>query len=88
MTWGGVLVLAVALYLAGRSIRNREQWVGGFKKDGENYNHRLDGLQDMLQATSGGLVSRLRSEIRDFRETRNKFQHRLISEPVSWKRIL
>ena len=62
----------------------REEWVGGFKKDGERYT-TLDGLKDML----GGHFRLLEEPLEVpfvIRETRRKFQHTL-SEVTIWERI-
>lgn len=81
---GGVLVLA-SPYTWLEEHTPRDQWVGGFKKDGENYT-TLDGLQDMLgkHFRRVGEPSKVEFVIR---ETRHKFQHSY-SEASVWERIL
>ncbi len=62
----------------------REAWIGGFKKDGENFT-TFDGLQALL-----GKHFRLFGPPRPvpfvIRETKRKFQHTL-SELTIWERI-
>ena len=62
----------------------REEWIGGFKKDGENFT-TLDGLKEIL-----GKNFRLLGEPQAvpfvIRETRRKFQHSL-SEVSIWERV-
>jgi len=79
---GGLLVLA-SPYTWLEEHTKREEWVGGFKKDGESYTS-LDGLKDLL----GGhfeLVEGPREVPFVIRETRRKFQHSL-SEVTVWRR--
>jgi hypothetical protein len=62
----------------------RENWLGGFKKDGENWT-TLDALREILAPHF-----RLMDEPRDvpfvIRETRRKHQHTL-AEATLWERI-
>lgn len=81
---GGVLVLA-SPYTWLEEHTPREQWVGGFKKDGENYT-TLDGLQDMLGKHFRRVGESTKVEF-VIRETRHKFQHSY-SEASVWERIL
>ena len=81
---GGVLVLA-SPYTWLEEHTPREQWVGGFKKDGENYT-TLDGLQDMLGKHFRRVGEPTKVEF-VIRETRHKFQHSY-SEASVWERIL
>ena len=80
---GGLLVLA-SPYTWLEEHTRREEWIGGFKKDGESYT-TLDGLQDRL----GARFERV-EEPRDLpfviRETRRKFQHTL-SQVTVWRRF-
>ena len=80
---GGLLVLATPCTWLNEHTK-REEWIGGFKKDGENFS-TLDGLKVML-----GKHFRLRGEPVSvpfvIRETRRKFQHTL-SEVTIWERL-
>lgn len=80
---GGVLMLA-SPYTWLAEHTPREEWIGGFKKDGESYT-TLDGLKEHL-----GKHFRLISEPVEvpfvIRETRHKFQHTL-SEVTFWERV-
>ena len=59
----------------------REEWVGGFKKDGESFT-TLDGLKAMLGANFR-LLGDPESVPFVIRETRRKFQHSLVrSHPL------
>ena len=79
---GGLLVIA-SPYTWLEEHTPRQAWIGGFKKDAENYT-TLDGLRDHL-----GAHFRLVSGPTDvpfvIRETRRKFQHTL-SEMTIWER--
>jgi len=80
---GGLLMLASPYTWLPEHTR-REEWIGGFKKDGENFT-TLDGLKAML----GGrfrLISGPESLPFVIRETKRKFQHTL-SEVTIWERI-
>ncbi|WP_235027130.1 5-histidylcysteine sulfoxide synthase [Cognatazoarcus halotolerans] len=78
---GGLLVLC-SPYTWLEEHTRRDEWIGGFKKDGERYT-TLDGLKDLLG---------VRFELVDgplelpfvIRETRRKFQHTL-SEMTVWR---
>jgi 5-histidylcysteine sulfoxide synthase/putative 4-mercaptohistidine N1-methyltranferase len=80
---GGVLMIA-SPYTWLEEHTRREDWVGGYKKDGENFT-TLDGLKALL-----GKHFRLMQAPQDvafvIRETRRKFQHTL-SEVSLWERI-
>lgn len=80
---GGVLLIA-SPYTWLEEHTPREDWVGGFKKDGESYT-TLDGLKDLL-----GRHFRLMQPALEvpfvIRETRRKHQHTL-SEVTLWERI-
>ena len=79
---GGLLLIASPYTWLAEHTR-REEWIGGFKKDGENFS-TLDGLQAML----GEHFERV-GEPRDvefvIRETRRKFQH-TVSQVTLWRR--
>lgn len=80
---GGVLLIA-SPYTWLEEHTPRQDWVGGYKKDGENFTTQ-DGLKAML-----GEHFRLIAAPQDvpfvIRETRRKFQHTL-SEVTLWERI-
>ena len=80
---GGVLLIA-SPYTWLEEHTRRADWVGGFKKDGENFT-TLDGLKALL-----GQHFRLMQAPQDvpfvIRETRRKFQHTL-SEVSLWERV-
>lgn len=80
---GGILLIA-SPYTWLAEHTPRQDWVGGYKKDGENFT-TLDGLKAML-----GAHFRLVAAPQDvpfvIRETRRKFQHTL-SEVTLWERI-
>jgi len=79
---GGLLVIT-SPYTWLEEHTAREEWIGGFKKDGENFT-TLDGLKAIL-----GQHFRLLGEPRAvpfvIRETRRKFQHTL-AEATVWER--
>ena len=79
---GGLLLIASPYTWLAEHTR-REDWVGGFKKDGENFT-TLDGLQQVLgeHFERVGVPRQLPFVIR---ETRRKFQHTL-SEVTLWRR--
>ncbi len=80
---GGLLMLA-SPYTWLEEHTKREEWIGGFKKDGENFT-TLDGLKALL----GPHFRLVREPIEVpfvIRETRRKFQHTL-SEVTLWERI-
>jgi putative 4-mercaptohistidine N1-methyltranferase len=80
---GGILLIA-SPYTWLEEHTKREEWIGGFKKNAENYT-TLDGLKEQLSAHF-----RLIAEPVDvpfvIRETKRKFQHSL-SEVTLWERI-
>jgi 5-histidylcysteine sulfoxide synthase/putative 4-mercaptohistidine N1-methyltranferase len=80
---GGLLVIA-SPYTWLEEHTPKEEWIGGFKKDGENHT-TLDGLKEHL-----GMHFRLVGEPRKvpfvIRETQHKFQHTL-SEVTIWERL-
>ena len=80
---GGLLLIA-SPYTWLPEHTKREEWVGGFKKDGENFT-TLDGLKAML----GAHFRLLREPVSApfvIRETKRKFQHTL-SEVTLWERV-
>jgi 5-histidylcysteine sulfoxide synthase/putative 4-mercaptohistidine N1-methyltranferase len=80
---GGLLVIA-SPYTWLAEHTKREEWLGGFKRDGENFT-TLDGLKAVL-----GRHFRLAREPRPvpfvIRETKRKFQH-VLSEVTIWERV-
>ncbi|MBK7464089.1 MAG: 5-histidylcysteine sulfoxide synthase [Betaproteobacteria bacterium] len=62
----------------------REEWIGGFKKNGENFT-TLDGLKEIL-GKHFRLIGEPRSVPFVIRETRRKYQHSL-SEVTVWERV-
>jgi len=80
---GGMLVIA-SPYTWMEEHTPKEEWIGGFKKDGENHT-TLDGLKEHL----GGhfrLVGAPQKVPFVIRETQHKFQHTL-SEVTIWERL-
>lgn len=81
---GGILLVA-SPYTWLEEHTRREDWLGGYKKDGESHT-TLDALKETL-----GKHFRLMQAPRDvpfvIRETRRKFQHTL-SEVTLWERIV
>lgn len=80
---GGILLIA-SPYTWLEEHTKRAYWIGGFKRDGENFT-TLDGLKEIL-----GSHFRLLGEPQQvpfvIRETRRKFQHTL-SEVTLWEKI-
>ncbi len=80
---GGILLIA-SPYTWLEEHTKREEWIGGFKQNGENFT-TLDGLKQQL-----GQHFRLMAAPVDvpfvIRETKRKFQHSL-SEVTLWERI-
>lgn len=80
---GGLLVIA-SPYTWLEEHTPHEEWLGGFKKDGESFS-TLDGLKEIL-----GKYFRLLGEPSSvpfvIRETRRKYQHSL-SEVSIWERL-
>ncbi len=79
---GGLLLIASPYTWLAEHTR-RAHWLGGFKKDGENYT-TLDGLHAMLDPHFE-LIEAPRDVPFVIRETRRKFQHTL-SEVTLWRR--
>lgn len=80
---GGLLMIA-SPYTWLEEHTRREEWVGGFKQDGENFT-TLDGLKALL-SPHFRLLDGPREVPFVIRETRRKFQHSL-SEVTLWERI-
>lgn len=79
---GGLLVIASPYTWLAEHTR-RENWLGGFKRDGENFT-TLDGLHALLDAHFE-MLGEPREVPFVIRETRRKFQHTL-SEVTLWRR--
>lgn len=79
---GGLLIIA-SPYTWLEEHTPKEEWIGGFKKDGENYT-TLDGLKDLL-SSHFRLVGEPRKVPFVIRETQHKHQHTL-SEVTIWER--
>ena len=80
---GGLLILA-SPYTWLEEHTPKEEWIGGYKKDGENYT-TLDGLKEQL-SNHFRLVSEPQKVPFVIRETQHKFQHTL-SELTIWERL-
>ena len=80
---GGVLLIA-SPYTWLEEHTSREEWIGGFKQNGENFT-TLDGLKELL-APRFRLLEAPQEVPFVIRETRHKFQHSL-SEVTLWERI-
>ncbi len=79
---GGLLVLT-SPYTWLEEYTQKKEWVGGFKRDGENFT-TLDGLREILSAHFER-VGQPRNLPFVIRETRRKFQH-TIAELTIWKK--
>ena len=79
---GGLLVIA-SPYTWLEEHTKRDAWIGGFKKDGENFT-TLDGLKALL-APHFRLLREPQAVPFVIRETKRKFQHTL-SEVTLWER--
>lgn len=82
ITEGGLLILT-SPYTWIEEFTSQEQWLGGFKRDGESYT-TLDGLKDVLGANFS-LLDTPRDVPFVIRETARKFQHTL-SQMTVWQR--
>lgn len=80
---GGLLLLA-SPYTWLEEHTKREHWVGGYKRDGENFT-TLDGLQELL-GKHFRLIQGPQEVPFVIRETRRKFQHTL-SEVTIWEKM-
>ena len=81
---GGVLMIT-SPYTWLEEHTPRDEWIGGYKKDGENVT-TLDGLKEVL----GQHFKLMQAPVEIpfvIRETRHKFQHTL-SEVTLWERML
>jgi len=78
----GLLVLA-SPYTWLEKFTKKDQWIGGFRRDGEPY-YTLEGLHDIL-STNFILVDEPRDIPFIIRETRRKFQHTLAQLTI-WQR--
>jgi len=81
---GGMLLIA-SPYTWLEEHTKREYWIGGFKRDGENFT-TLDGLKETL-GKHFRLIGAPREVPFVIRETRHKFQHTL-SEVTIWERVV
>jgi 5-histidylcysteine sulfoxide synthase/putative 4-mercaptohistidine N1-methyltranferase len=79
---GGLLVLA-SPYTWLEEHTERDEWIGGFKRDGENVT-TLDGLDQILGSEFERLGEPRQIEF-VIRETKRKFQH-TVSELTVWER--
>ncbi len=79
----GILLIA-SPYTWLEEHTKREEWIGGFKKDGESFT-TLDGLKELLGKHFRLIGGPLEVPF-VIRETRRKFQHTL-SEVSIWERI-
>jgi 5-histidylcysteine sulfoxide synthase/putative 4-mercaptohistidine N1-methyltranferase len=80
---GGLLIIA-SPYTWLEEHTPKEEWIGGFKKDGESYT-TLDGLKDHL-SKHFKLLGEPQKVPFVIRETQHKFQHTL-SELTIWERL-
>ena len=80
---GGVLLIA-SPYTWLEEHTKREEWLGGFKKNGENFT-TLDGIKELLNAHFRLIAAPVDVPF-VIRETKRKFQHSL-SEVTLWERI-
>jgi putative 4-mercaptohistidine N1-methyltranferase len=78
---GGLLILA-SPYSWQEESTPREHWIGGFKRDGENFT-TLDGLKEILEP--GFTLLERRDIPFVIRETARKFQH-TIAQMTIWER--
>ena len=78
---GGLLILA-SPYSWQEESTPRERWIGGFKRDGENFT-TLDGLKEILEP--GFTLLETKDIPFVIRETARKFQH-TIAEMSVWER--
>jgi 5-histidylcysteine sulfoxide synthase/putative 4-mercaptohistidine N1-methyltranferase len=80
----GGLLMITSPYTWLTEHTKKEAWVGGFKRDGENFT-TLDGLKEML-GPHFRLVQGPQAVPFVIRETKRKFQHTL-AEVTIWERI-
>jgi len=81
---GGILLIA-SPYTWLEDHTKREEWIGGFKQNAENFT-TLDGLKELL-APHFRLIEAPVDVPFVIRETRRKFQHS-VSEVTLWERIV
>jgi 5-histidylcysteine sulfoxide synthase/putative 4-mercaptohistidine N1-methyltranferase len=84
LNMGGVLMIT-SPYTWLEEHTPRDEWIGGYKKDGENVS-TLDGLKSVLAQHFKLMQAPVEIPF-VIRETRHKFQHTL-SEVTLWERIL
>lgn len=80
----GGLLMITSPYTWLTEHTKKELWIGGFKKDGENFT-TLDGLKEIL-GSHFKLVQGPQAVPFVIRETKRKFQHTL-AEATIWERI-
>ena len=80
----GGLLLITSPYTWMKEHTRREDWIGGFKKNGESFT-TLDGLKEILAAYFKLVQGPLDVPF-VIRETKRKFQHS-VSEVTLWERI-
>ena len=80
---GGILLIS-SPYTWLEEHTRREEWIGGYKKDGENFG-TLEGLKSLLGKHFRLINGPLEVPF-VIRETRRKFQHTL-SEVTIWERV-
>lgn len=80
----GGLLMITSPYTWLTEHTKKELWIGGFKKDGENYT-TLDGLKEIL-GSHFKLIKDPQTVPFVIRETKRKFQHTL-AEASIWERI-
>ena len=83
LNMGGLLLIASPYTWLPEHTR-REEWIGGFKKNGESFT-TLDGLKEILAAHFKLVQGPLEVPF-VIRETKRKFQHS-VSEITIWERI-
>ena len=80
---GGILMIA-SPYTWLEEHTKRSEWIGGFKKDGENH-ATLEGIRELL-SPHFRMIGNPQDVPFVIRETRRKFQHS-VSEVTLWERI-
>lgn len=80
---GGLLVIA-SPYTWLEEFTTRDQWIGGFRRDGEPYG-TLEGMHDLLREHFRLVADPLDVEF-VLRETRRKFQHS-VAQLTIWERV-
>jgi len=79
----GGLVILTSPYTWQEESTPKERWIGGFKRDGENFT-TLDGLREILEPQFALLDTKDIPFV--IRETARKFQHSIAQMSV-WERI-